>query len=169
MKTCTVSDCGRRLLAKGYCSTHYRWLKEGKDFSQPVRAIGQTTDCCSVPNCDNESTGNGYCRRCNKRWRTWGPVQPIVNKISLIDSSGYERWSKHHPLNSSGKIRYAHHVVMENHLGRPLMDGENVHHINGDRSDNRLENLELWNTSQPSGQRVVDKVAWAREILRLYG
>lgn len=30
------------------------------------------------------------------------------------------------------------------------------------------ENLELWSVSQPSGQRVADKVAWAKEILALY-
>jgi len=34
--------------------------------------------------------------------------------------------------------------------------------------DNRESNLELWSSSQPKGQRVEDKVAWAREILALY-
>ena len=59
-------------------------------------------------------------------------------------------------------------VVMEEKLGRPLIDGENVHHINGDRSDNRIENLELWSTRQPKGQRIPDKVSFAIEILTQY-
>lgn len=39
---------------------------------------------------------------------------------------------------------------------------------NGVRDDNRPENLELWTISHPTGQRVEDAVAWAREILRRY-
>lgn len=54
-------------------------------------------------------------------------------------------------------------------VGRPLHGHETVHHINGVRTDNRPENLELWSRSQPSGQRVSDKIAWAMEFLTIYG
>lgn len=57
---------------------------------------------------------------------------------------------------------------MSAHLGRPLQPEETVHHKNGDRMDNRLSNLELWSKSQPSGQRVEDKLKWAHELIASY-
>jgi hypothetical protein len=74
-----------------------------------------------------------------------------------------------HPENNYGRRVYEHVALMERKLNRPLVASENVHHKNGDRSDNRLSNLELWNISQPPGQRIEDKVKWAKEILALYG
>ncbi|MEX1177361.1 MAG: HNH endonuclease [Nitriliruptor sp.] len=81
----------------------------------------------------------------------------------LIPVPPEDRWLTH------GERKIAEHrLVMARHLGRPLHPDESVHHRNGMRTDNRLENLELWSSSQPSGQRAEDKVLFALEILRRY-
>lgn len=76
-------------------------------------------------------------------------------------------WPEHPNAYGRGYVKQ-HTLVMSQVIGRPLLPGESVHHINGLRSDNRIENLELWSTSQPPGQRVEDKVRWAVQLLEQY-
>lgn len=79
-------------------------------------------------------------------------------------------WVPDHPrADPKHPYVFEHILRIEASIGRHLVDGENVHHRNGVRDDNRLENLELWVRPHPAGIRVADAVAWAREILARYG
>jgi len=76
--------------------------------------------------------------------------------------------ARDHPRAGRGSYVFEHILVAECPLGRHLVPGESVHHVNGVRDDNRPENLELWTRPQPAGIRVSDAIAWARQIYDRY-
>lgn len=66
-------------------------------------------------------------------------------KVEKVVSKGQYNYVivKGHPKATKHGYVLQHRVVMENHLKRLLNADEVVHHINGDKKDNRIENLEL--------------------------
>ena len=126
--------------------------------------------------CGNEKTvtGNnltsGSTKSCgclagseNRQLREEGIFTKRTNNLGYVIMRYPE-----HPNSQKNGYLFEHTYVMSEHLGRPLKPNENVHHINGDRADNRIENLELWSKSQPSGQRLDDKLKHAIYLINEY-
>lgn len=159
---CELADCGEPHQAKGLCQTHYNHTR--RKPPKPSRT-------CSLEGCSDKHFAKDLCSIHYGRAKYTRVRTPVVE-------SDWRTWRRHrspegymvrsYRLNGRSTSKLEHRLVFEDSLGRELRPEENVHHINGVKDDNDPDNLELWSTSQPSGQRITDKADWAEEILRLY-
>lgn len=181
MQLCKFPGCDNPYNSKEYCKYHYDQLRAGKPLTIQKRK-NKVKVLCRFDSCTEFSRGNGLCMSHYAQERRGQILTPIVNvKRSkyraeigdiYIDNDGYvtEKDPTHPNADKRGWVKQ-HIKVMSEHLNRRIRTelGENVHHKNGVRDDNRIENLELWLKGQPSGQRVADLVNWARKIVSQYG
>lgn len=117
-----------------------------------------------MPNKNGQRTGNLSKQRfCGARCRNL--ARPAFRPY--IDRHGYRVLRK--SRGADAPQVYEHRVVMEKIIGRPLRSEETVHHRDGNRSNNEPENLELWSSRHGKGQRIEDKIAFAKSLLEDYG
>jgi len=90
----------------------------------------------------------------------WGAEHPHWKDGTMITADGYRKtWiPPGHPFSAmqhkGTSYVYEHRLVMAHHLGRPLRKGETVHHIDGNRLNNDISNLQLRQGAHGMGAKV---------------
>lgn len=136
-----------------------RWLcrcscgKERSVISQSLR-LGRSTSC--------------GCFHNEFMYRRSGENHPSYKEGRIKGSGGYVLILNRNHLRSRKGYVFEHILVMEKSIGRSLITGETVHHKNGIKHDNRIENLELWTGNHAPGVRVSDMVQYCVDYLRQY-
>lgn len=168
-RICAVEDCTEVTQSyHGFCRKHHH--RAATNDTRPIMRKG-TENECAFPTCERIARSQRYCEAHYAQYRSGRELSPLkVPTGRYINSQGYALvYKPDDPSAPKNGWVMEHRWVMSQHLGRPLFKDENVHHVNGVRDDNRIENLELWSSSQPSGQRVEDKLAWAHMMIERYG
>lgn len=136
MKICSVENCTREHLAKGLCNSHYSRMRRGLPIDAPKYTKIGTQ---------------------NPRWNG-GKTKRNDGRVSV--------YAPKHPKARNGRYVFRYRLIMEAHLGRFLLPDEVVHHINGDTSDDRIENLVVTNSRTHQRMHTLLGSKWARKYDR---
>ena len=139
-KICKIDNCERPVKYKCMCGMHYKrsWRHNNPNFVAVINKL--PIEICRVEDCNNLiSHSAGLCKMHEQRFRRYGRLENIMAAKGTggFDSQGY------YIVTVNGVRKYEHRHIMELHLKRELTSTEIVHHKNGERWDNRIENLEL--------------------------
>ena len=145
---CEVEGCNKPQLAKGLCQNHYMLQRKYGRTHLIRRPNGVKNIPCEVEGCSKPGFCKGLCEEHYNRLRTYGRLERIHAPAGSvwISTGGYKT------VTYNGKQILVHRLIMEEQIQRPLKPEEIVHHINGDKLDNRIENLEIMTNSEHTAE-----------------
>jgi hypothetical protein len=154
---CTVHGCGNRPIGRGLCSAHYQKDSDRNYSRSELSYVGAP---CLVDGCSNRPVNRWMCSK-HAQQRQAGIIDEHGNQLRELMPTGRkrerDRWASStrdsyivrvaplgHPHPRADGTILEHRLMMEDHLGRYLEEWEIVHHRDGNRSNNVLSNLELY-------------------------
>lgn len=147
-RKCSIDNCNKDHRARGYCAMHYcRWQAHGDPYKVTFVKTPRGPKCI-VPDCSNKVRAKNLCEKHYCRWKKYGDT----NERLIPSGPDSSNWKGGRHISKEGYVRISvprggykleHRLVMERKLGRQLLPTETVHHVNGNRADNRLSNLQL--------------------------
>lgn len=179
---CTFEGCTKPNHSGGLCGGHAKQAQSGKPLT-PLRTYKPRGGPCQVEShaCPHAARHDGLCNRHYQRRLENDPDWDRPIKAKAKNGEGHTDRHGYRIIYHDGRARREHVVFVEELLGRRLLEGESVHHRNGNRADNRTDgplqlvhgrlrsgNLELWSTSQPAGQEIGPKLEWTVEMQEEY-
>ena len=90
VKKCDIEDCEKKMIARGWCDTHYkRWQKHGDPL---IKEVERPKRLCSIENCDRPHLGRGWCSMHYARWQKTGDPNSKGSRPYNMSKKEFVEW-----------------------------------------------------------------------------
>lgn len=155
MICCKIEGCNKTAWARGLCSAHLRMARLGAPgivADPPKRRTRYSGELCNVDECSKPAVDLGMCGAHAQRVRRYGDAHYLTSEIDRRTNNRAAQLARFEVIKETTYRkrmgRHEHRVVAEEMIGRPLKSHEIVHHKDGNKHNNRPDNLEVMTQSE---------------------
>lgn len=146
--TCIIEGCEKNRYGNGYCRPHWYGNKQyGDPLAVREYLKGGGTGKCSIEECHRLVRAKRFCTKHLDRFTKYG--SPYITKYAT-PGSGHINKRGYKIIRCDGKAGFEHKFIVEQKLGRSLTNNEDIHHLDGNKLNNHLNNLIVLSKSDHS-------------------